>query len=173
MWRHNMFVLCGVTMSRFTDSDVTETQTKKWAFSLYLHLLRLPWFASHGLELSTHRHTHAQTHGILTGWVAPRSMREARLYTNVRVTLTSQREWRHTHINDTEGNVIYPVKRVSPIYMYTMYKRHNVRKWRHNVFVVSRWVVSQRVTSQWPRPRSGHSAFISIYSDCHGLQATA
>ena len=80
------------------------------------------------------------------------------IYKNVRVTLTSQWGWRHAHINDTERvrNVIY-----------------NVRvKWRDNVFVVSQWVASQRVTSQWPRPRTGYSAFISIYSGCHGLQVT-
>ena len=33
--------------------------------------------------------------------------------------------------------------------------------WRHKL------IVSQRVASQWPRTRSGCSAFISIYSDCH------
>ena len=58
--------------------------------------------------------------------------------------------WRHTH-KQHSGNVIYPGKRVSLI--YTVYKRHNVCswpsrwKWCHNVFVVSQWVASQRVTS--------------------------
>jgi len=78
---------------------------------------------------------------------------------NVRVTLTSQWGWRHTHINDTEGNVIYPPKWVPPI--YTMYKWHSVRSRRkccHNILVVSQWVTSQKVTSQWPRPRSAYSA---------------
>jgi len=40
-------------MNRFTEGDVTVTQTKKCVFSLYLYLLRLPRFASHGLERSS------------------------------------------------------------------------------------------------------------------------
>ena len=42
-------------------------------------------------KISTHRHT--DTHGILTGWVASRSMREARLKTRTRSLLFSIILW--------------------------------------------------------------------------------